>query len=203
MAGGTIGRELCSGVVRIGRGCIIRCVTTVTCVRRVRVVPVVTGRTIAGNSRVRTLQHVVVVVDRERSRIPARISRVAHRAIRRDVQRDVVGICCLVKISSVATRASIRRIGVVPVVAGITVICNGNMCASERINGVVVKGRRRPGRFIVAKNTIGRELRGSVVWVRSGLIIRRMAAVAGVRGVVKIPVVAKIAIIGNGGMRTI
>ncbi len=70
---GTVGR------VVIGR------MTTKTGVRGIVVIPVVAGGALVRNQGMRTIQRIIVVVNRERSRRPARSRGMAHRTIRRDI----------------------------------------------------------------------------------------------------------------------
>ena len=96
----------------------------------------------------RPVQRVIIVVNRERSRFPTRGCRVAHRTIRWDVQRNVIGVGCPIKIRGVTARAGIRRIVEVPsdMTKG-TVVGNGYMRPCEWVNLVVVISRWRPSRF--------------------------------------------------------
>ena len=77
---------------------------------------------------------------------PGRFS-MAALAIRRELRRCMVRVRRLVVITGMAAKAGIRRIVIIPVVAGITIIRYGRMSASDRINAIVVKSRRYPGRF--------------------------------------------------------
>ncbi len=84
---------------------IISRVATVAGIGRIVVVAVVAGSAVVGNSRVRPVQSIIVVVNRERSGFPARFGGMAHGTIRRDVQRHVVGVRRLVEICGMAGRA--------------------------------------------------------------------------------------------------
>ena len=146
-------------MVRIARAVVIRLVAAHTSVRSVVIVSVVAGSAIVGNSCVCPVQSIIIVVNRERSRLPTGGGRVAHGAIRRDIQRNVIGVGCPIEIRSVTTRAGIRRIVEVPsyMTKG-TVVGDGYMRSRERINLVMVISRGRPSCFRVAKGTICREL---------------------------------------------
>ena len=98
MAGGAIRWELRSSVIRVRRTGVVRRVATIAGIRRGAVITIVASRAVIRNGRVCSVQRIIIVVDRERSRFPARRGRVAHRAIRREVQRYVVRVCRLVKI---------------------------------------------------------------------------------------------------------
>ena len=200
---GAGGRELCSGVVRIGRSRKICRVAAIAGVRRIVVVAVVAGRTVAGNRGVRTLQHIIVVVNRECSRIPTRIGGVASGTIGRQTQRAVIGVGAGIVICCVTTCAGIGRGGVIAVVAGVAIICNRNVRTRKRIHRIVVERRRCPGGLAVAGRAGSREMRGCVVRIGGSRIIGRMTAVAGVRRIGVVAVVAGRTVAGNTGMRAI
>mgnify|MGYP007060900883 FL=1 len=150
MAEGTIGRELRSGVVGVSRLGIIRRMATVAGVGRAVVIAVVAGSTVIGNGCMSAVQRIIVAVNRERSRLPTRCGRMAHRTISREAERYVVRVGGLVEIRRVATITGVWRIGEIAVVTGVAVVGNGNMGSCKRINGVVIKSRGRPGCFRVA-----------------------------------------------------
>lgn len=77
------------------------------------------------------------------------------------------------------------------------------MRSIERENRIVVKNRRRPGRFAVAGGTIRWILRCNVVRIGGRVVIGGVAASAGIRRVVVISIMAGSAIIGNTRMRSI
>ena len=124
------------GISGIG---VIGVVATVTSVRRTVIITVVAYRTIIANGRVRPVQRVIIVVNRECRRLPARGRRVAHGAIRRDGKRYVVGIGARIVIRRVTTGTSVGRVVIIALVACVAIIGNGNMCTGEGINGAVVK----------------------------------------------------------------
>ena len=107
----------------------------------------------------RTVQRVVVVVRRERRRLPARRSGVAHGAVVRDIERHVVGVARLREIRIVAAIAGIRRVRVVAVVTGVAVVGDRNMRPRKWVNDIVVKGRRCPGCFPLTGRRAGPGLR--------------------------------------------
>ena len=139
-------------------------------------------------------------MNRETRRLPPRRCRVAHGTIRRDIQSDVVRIGCLIKIRGVTTRASVRRIRVISLVAGVTIVRNRHVRPSEGVNGIVVKSRWCPGRFTVASGAIRWELSGSVVRIGGRVVVGRVTTRAGVWRSIVIAVVAARAIIGNARM---
>ena len=106
-------------------------------------------------------------------------------------------------IGCMATVAGVGCSRVVAVVACVTVAGDGCVCAGDRPNGVVVEGRRRPRILAVAGRAGSRELRSGVVRIGRSCIICRVAAVAGIRRVVVIAVVADCTVIGNRGVRTL
>ena len=112
----------------------------------------------------------------------------------------MVRIAGLEIIVVMAAIAGIRRADVVALVAGVTVIGNLRVRSSNGINGIVVKHRRRPGRFRVAGGTIRRQLSGYVIGVRRRVVIIGMTAVTSIRRVVVIAVVAGSAVIGDSRM---
>ena len=121
----------------------------------------------------------------------------AHRAIGRKAPGNVVRIGGLAKICSMTTRTGIGRIRIIPMVTGIAIICDGYMRPGERINRIVIKAGRRPGRFAVAGSTIGWELGRNVAWIGSSIVIRGVTPCTSIRCTVVIPVVADSTVIGN------
>ena len=200
MATGTICRELGCRVVRIGGLVVIGVVATVTGIGRAVIVPVVAGRTICCDGSMCAIQRKVVVMDREGSGCPSRCCGMAGGTIGRNTKRSMVGIACLRIVGIMATIASIGGIGVIPVVAGITIIRNTGMRTRKRVKIIMIERGRRPGRFTVTRCTIGWELRRYVVRIGGLRIIVGMAAIAGIGRVGVVSVVAGIAIIGNAGM---
>ncbi len=201
VARGAICGELRSSVIGRRRVGIIGCVTAVAGIRCGVIVAVVAIGAVVGDGRVCPVQRIIIVVDRERRRFPARRGRVAHRTIRREVQRYVVWIGGLIEIRAVTAVTSVRRVGESPVVTRIAIAGDRNVRARERINSTVVKRRGRPGCFRVARGAICGELRSSVIGRRRIGIIGCVTAVAGIRCVGVIPLVTRVAIAGNCNMR--
>jgi hypothetical protein len=198
VTGSTIVGKLQGRVVGVRCTGIIGCVTTVAGIWRGVVVAIVASGAVVGDGRVCPVQRIIIVVYRECRRFPARRGRVTHRTIRWEVQRHVVRIGSLVEIRAVTAVTSIRRIGIIPVVTRVAIAGNRNVCARERINSTVVKRRRYPGCFRVARGAICGELRSSVVGGRRVGIIGRMTTVAGIRRGIVVAVVARSAIVGDG-----
>ena len=135
----TGGGQLVGRVIRIGRAVIISLVTTYAGVRCIVVIAVVAGSAIVGNSRVCPIQWVVIIVDRESSRLPARRRSMAHGTIRWDHQSNVIWIQTRIVIRGMTARTGIRGVIVIAVVTGITVICNRNVRPGEWIDATVIK----------------------------------------------------------------
>lgn len=176
-------------VVRVIRRIVIRRMASEAGIGGVVVVAVVTIHT--GDCGMRPVQNPERIVDRERSRLPVRRSSVAHRAIRRQVQGNVVGVGTRVVIRCMTARAGVRRVGIIAVVTGVTIVGDGNMRSGKRIIYTMVKRGRHPGRLAVASGAIGRELRSRVVRIRGRIVIRRVTAKAVGRRIVVIPVVTR------------
>ena len=100
---GAIGWELSRCVVRVGCRVIIRCMATGTGVRGVGIIAVMTSSTIIRYSRVRPVQCIKIVVDREARRFPTWRSGMAQGTIRRKAQGLVVGVDGLIKIWGMAS----------------------------------------------------------------------------------------------------
>ena len=149
--------ETGSGVVRVIGRIVIGSMASETSRRRVVVISIGVAL-IATGACVCAGERPVRIVYRKRSRRPVGCGGVAGRTVVGQVQRHVVGITAGVVIRLVATIAGIGRGGVVPVVAGIAVTGNRNMCTGKRINSVVVKSGGRPGCFAVAGGAIRWEL---------------------------------------------
>ena len=80
------GRKLCRLMVRIVGVVVIRLVATIAGIRSIIVISFVTGKTIVCNVGMRSLQHVIVVVDAKCGRGPAGLSRMTGGTVLRNVQ---------------------------------------------------------------------------------------------------------------------
>ena len=69
-----------------------------------------------------SLENIIIVVIREKGRLPARIGCVAGQTFQRKVQRSMVWIAGLVEITGMATTAGVRGCVVIAVVATGTII---------------------------------------------------------------------------------
>ena len=145
MAALAVGRELRGFMVRVGSGIVVSQVAANTGVGCIVVIAVVTGSTVVGNSRVRPVERIVIVVIGKRSRRPARLGRMATGAVIAKAQRYVVGIARLIEISAMAANTSIGRINVIAVVTGSTLISNDSVPTRQRIEIVMVEAGGRPG----------------------------------------------------------
>ena len=188
-------------VVGIECRIIIGLVACDTGVRSIVVIAIVTIYT--PNSSMSAIQRPVVVVYGEGSRFPACICSMAHGTIGRNRQCYVVGVKAGIEIRRMTTLASIRGVGVIALVTGIAVVCDGYVCTCERINGIVVKGGRYPGRFIMANGTVGRKLSCFVIRIGGCVVIGLVATRTGIGGIVVIPVMAHGTVVGNSGMGAI
>ena len=143
----------------------------------------------------RPVQRIKIVVDRERRRRPTGGCGVAHRAIRRQVQRRVVRIGTLTVIRAVATVTRVRCIRIIAVVTSVAIIRNQRVCTCEGIHRIVVKRGRCPSSFRVARRTICGKLLDGVVRSDRLRVIGGVTTVARVRCRRIIPVVARCTII--------
>lgn len=121
----------------------------------------------------------------------------AHGTVCRQDQRYMIWVQAGIVIRGVTTFAGIGRIVVVPMVAGVAIVGNGNVGASKWVNRVMVKSRGHPSCFGMAECTICWKLHQGVVWVACSVIIGLMATHAGIRGVVVVPVVAYRTVVCN------
>ena len=125
MTGGTFGRELRCRVVRTSCLVIIGGMTARTGIWCIGIITVMTTFAIIGDSRMRAVQSIVIIVNRETCRFPTCRSGMANGTIGRDIQGYVVGIGRCVEVCGMAAVAGIRRGSVVALVAGIAVRSNG------------------------------------------------------------------------------
>ena len=113
-------------MVRVGRLVVIGLVATFAGIRRVVVIPIVTDRTVIGNSDVcsgKWINRFVV----EGGGCPS-VFIVAGGTIHRELQGNVVGVRRLVVIVEVTAVARVGRIVVVAVVACRTIVGYDGMC---------------------------------------------------------------------------
>ena len=121
--------------------------TTKTSIGRVVVIAVVASYTVIGNSRVRTIQHIKVIVNIESRWHPVRCGGVAACTIRRQIQGYVIRVYTLRIIRRVAPGAGIGRVVVIAVMTDDTIIRNGRMRTSQRIVHTMIKSTGYPGCF--------------------------------------------------------
>lgn len=171
MTTGAIHRKLSGDMVRVGRRIVIGRMTTRTGVGRIIVISVMTSGTIVGNRRVGPVQHIILVVDREARWCPARVRRVAHGAIRWEIQRRVVRIAAGIVIRGMAggTLRGRARISI-----GMALVAlRSKMRASEReIGQTVVKSIVSIARWVT--NQTGRTFIHVAVYAAVVLICFRI-----------------------------
>ena len=138
MALGTILCKHQIDVVGVRGSFIICLVTAKTLIGRVVVIAVVTGSTIIGNGGMSAVQCIVVVVDGEGSRCPARFGGMAGCTIRWQSQSNVIRIGGLVEIRQVAGVAIGRGSCIAATVAGCA-FCNYVCTGQGECRAVVVK----------------------------------------------------------------
>ena len=118
---------------RIGGCIIIIRMAAITGVWNCGVISVVAEVAIPGNGHVSALEYPVIIVDWEGGRCPSGIGGVAVVAIRRNACRDVIRVRRLVIGLLMTGITGIRCGGIIPVMAGIAVVCNGGMRTGKRI----------------------------------------------------------------------
>lgn len=204
MASGTVSGKPQSGVVRIGRAIVVCLVTADAGVWCVVVIPVGMAQgTIVFNSLMRPRQWVNGIMIKSRG-CPFTF-RMALQAVRWELSCLVVRVIGLIVVVFVAAKTGVGSVVIIAIVALGAVVGNVRMGAVQCIVVVVVgESRRFPIRLCgMASSTIGGKPQIRVVWVRRAIIIRLVAADAGVRCVVVITVVAFSTIIRNIGVRPI
>lgn len=134
------GRETGRRVVRVVRTVIIIFVAAKTSVRRVVIIAIVASRTVVLDERMRPIQLVVIIVDREGRRHPIGVGRMAHRTIHWYGQRHMVWIGARIIIRLVAALAGIRCVTVIAAnVAKRTIIGDSRMCPCQWVKNCMVK----------------------------------------------------------------
>lgn len=142
----------------------------------------------------------ILLVVVERRRIPT-ICRMASLTRSRETRRRVIRVVCSIKIRCMTTEAIGRRIVVVAV--GMTLVATraGMRSCEWPVRIVNGKGGGRPVRCSrMTGCTIGREVQCNVVRIGAGIVIRHVAAIAGVRRIGIIAVVTRIAVARNGNV---
>lgn len=114
----------------------------------------------------------------------------------------VIWIHTLSIIFGMTTRTGVRRIGIITLMAGITIISDWNMRSGKRIEAIVIKSGWCPGILSVAAFAIGWELRGRVVWIVGLVIICRVTADTSVWCIGVVSLMTSITIVLNSGMCT-
>ena len=199
----TIRWELLGYMVWIGGLGVLRIVAAVAGIGCIVVIAVVTSCAVVGNRGMCAIQGIERIMNRETCGFPTGRGGVAHGAIHGEIELRVVGIACLGIICVMTTVAGVWRIVKVAVVAGITIVGNGDMRTGKRINRTMIEGRRRPGCFCMAHCTIRGELGCGVVWIGGLGVLRIVTAVAGIGRIAVIAVVAGSTIRCNSSMRAV
>lgn len=129
--------------------------TTVASIGGAIVITIVASGAIVGDSSMRPVERVIIVVNREGRGFPTGRCRVAHRAIRRDIQGVVVGVGSLAKIGVMARQTLCGRTGIIAVDMAFGTI--GYIVPIGQREKVVVYVVRSPARrkHIVAFQAIG------------------------------------------------
>ena len=148
MAACTIRGELCGHVIRVLGVVIIVAMAAETGVRCIVIITVVAGCAIVTDPRMCTVQRIKIPMDRECGGHPVRGGGMTKSAVRRQAQIQVVRIGRIVEIRSVASCTGIRRVIVIPVMAGCTIISYGQVCPVKNPEIVMIRElSRRPSRI--------------------------------------------------------
>jgi len=139
VARNTVGGELCSSVARVSGIVIIIAVAPEARIGGVAVAPVMAGRTIIGDSRVRTVEGIELAVDIKTCRHPIGLYGMAGRAVRGQPKGFMVGVHSSRVVLRVAAVTGIGGVIVIPVVAGYAVVFNGLVPPRQWVVGVVVE----------------------------------------------------------------
>jgi len=120
----------------------------------------------------------------------------------RELGCGMIGIGCLVIIGEVTANTSVGGIIIITVMAYRAIVCQGNVCACDDVIIIMDReGCRCPVRIRRMAGCAGsRNVDGRMIRVRRGIIVRHMAALAGVGGIGVITLVAYKAIGRDGGM---
>ena len=113
----------------------------------------------------------------------------------------MAGVTGAVKVVVMASGAGIGRIGIVALMAVVTI--DTDMRAGQWIEGIMVKSRGRPCGFGVAKGAISRESCVDVAGICGGDVIVVMTGGAGVWRIGVVTVMASGAIVSDRGMSAI
>ena len=138
-------RELRCGVVRVVGRIILIGMTSITSIGCVIVIPVMASRTIICNYGMCPVQSIVIIVDRECSRLPTRIGCMTHGAVGRYSQIDVIWIATAIVCRGMTARTGIGCIIVIPVMACRTIVRDRNMRSCKRVHRAMIEGGWHPG----------------------------------------------------------
>ncbi len=138
VAGSTIGWELRSLVIGVGGGIIFCRMTPGAGIGRVVVIPIMAGSTILGNTRMCPIQGMIILVNGEGCRRPARVGGVTHGTIHRQIKRCMAGIEGLVKVCGMAGLTRRWRT-CIPIRMALDTICPQVCTCQGEIRSVMVK----------------------------------------------------------------
>ncbi len=145
MAGFTIRREVCYGVIGVIRSVIVIAMAPEAGIGGIIVIAVMAVVAITGNSGMRAREGIVLIVV-ERRRHP-RIFGMALLAVRREAGCSVAGAAGGIIVIAMAPKAGIGGVVEITIMAVHAVVSDGGMRASQRIILVVyIKGSRGPVR---------------------------------------------------------
>jgi len=167
-------------VIWIGSLVVVVHVTSGACIGRVVVIPVVTVAALVGDGCMRTCKNIIVVVNRECGRLPARIGGMAGNTLVGYPYSRMIRIGGLAVISLVAPLAGIWSVGV-PACMTLGAVGNGSMGTCKRVYRVMIESGWNPGILRMACLARGRKLRRHMVRARCLIVSISMAPVTGVR----------------------
>jgi len=131
--------EIGGNVVRIGRLVIFISMANKACPRQIGIISVMTGGTIIGNGNVCTGQYIVIIVDREGGRFPARLRCMTGFAGGWYVDGNMVRIGRIAVVSCMTGETISRRSGKTMGMAFQAIGCKMGAC-KWKYRGTVVKG---------------------------------------------------------------
>lgn len=188
-------------MARVRTAVVIGLVATGTSTWRIGIIAVVTSFAIVGNRNMRAGERINGAVVKRR-RNPGAFTMATFTA-RRELGCSVVRVGSRIVIANVAACTSIRRVGVIAVVACCTIIGNRNMRPIQNIIIVVDREGCRipPGVSGVAHRAIRWQPQRYVARVCTGIVIGLVATRTSVRSSSIIAVMASFAIVGDWDMR--
>jgi len=141
------------------------------------IIPVMANNALVRNGHMSSCKNIIIIVDREIRRGPVRIGGMTGCTLCRNTDRTMIRVSRLVVIGLVASGAGIGSVDIISLVTGKAVTGNCSMCASKRVNIVMIKYRGTPGTLRMTGFTGSRELRCDMVWICRLIIIARMTII--------------------------